>query len=272
MGSNAYGVATNDSDLDVYGFCIPPKTVVFPHLNGEIDGFGKQKPRFAQWQQHHIDDPDSGKEYDFSVYSIVKFFHLCMENNPNMLDALFVPRNCIIHSTKIAEIVRENRQLFLHKGSYHKLKGYAYAQLHKMKEKNPIGKRVETVEKFGYDVKYAYHLVRLIGQCEQILVEHDLILNDQTRMEHMKAIRRGEVTEDAIIKFFEEKEITLEKLYRESTLQHSPDEEKIKSLLLNCLEEHYGTLEAAYSEPNQAINVLKSIAEIVEKNRTLLNS
>lgn len=133
MGSQAYGVSSDDSDLDVYGFCVPPKDLVFPHLAGEIPGFGQQIQRFDQWQEHHIKDPNKAVEYDFAVFSIVKYFQLCMENNPNMIDSIFTPRHCVIHSTPISEHVRENRRLFLHKGSWHKFKGYAYSMINKMK-------------------------------------------------------------------------------------------------------------------------------------------
>ena len=95
MGSTAYGVAdTNvNSDVDLYGFCIPPKEIVFPHLAGEVWGFGRYKegmPRshFGQYQQHHVQDPTAlggqGREYDVTVYSIVKFFQLCMECNHSL--------------------------------------------------------------------------------------------------------------------------------------------------------------------------------------------
>lgn len=36
MGSVAYGVTSDNSDMDVYGFSIPPKEIIFPHLTGEI--------------------------------------------------------------------------------------------------------------------------------------------------------------------------------------------------------------------------------------------
>lgn len=39
VGSYAYGVSDDLSDVDYYGFCIPPKTSVFPHLAGEIPGY-----------------------------------------------------------------------------------------------------------------------------------------------------------------------------------------------------------------------------------------
>ena len=43
MGSVAYGVSGGNSDIDLYGFCIPQKEDVFPHQEkGEILGFGRQ--------------------------------------------------------------------------------------------------------------------------------------------------------------------------------------------------------------------------------------
>jgi len=56
MGSNAYGVSSDSSDNDIYGFCIPPKHILFPHISGYITGFGKKPEKFEQYQQHSIID------------------------------------------------------------------------------------------------------------------------------------------------------------------------------------------------------------------------
>ncbi len=48
MGSVAYGVSDDTSDIDVYGFCIPPVKYIFPHVNGLIYGFDEIK-NFEQW-------------------------------------------------------------------------------------------------------------------------------------------------------------------------------------------------------------------------------
>lgn len=271
MGSVAYGVASDISDCDIYGFCIPPKDVVFPHLSGEILGFGRQIQRFDQWQQHHVFDAQAeggnGRMYDFTVFSIVKYFQLCMDNNPNALDSLFTPRNCVLHSTQVGEMVRENRRIFLHKGSWHRFKGYAYSQLHKMSGKNPEGKRVELREKYGYDVKFAYHVIRLLDEAEQILTLGDIDL--QRAHEQLKAIRRGEVSEEDVRRMAAEKEKQLEQVYTDSKIPHSPDEEKIKQLLVNCLEHHYGSLAGAYVQPDQAVQALRQIQEVLDNNRSL---
>lgn len=267
MGSIAYGVSSDKSDHDIYGFCIPPKEEVFPHLNGEIPGFGEPKKRFEQFQQSHIDDPSAqggkGIEYDLTIYSIVKYMSLCMECNPNMIDSLFTPQECVLHITQVGTMVREARHLFLHKGAWPKFKGYAYSQLHKMRSKTPIGKRIELRDEFGYDVKFAYHTVRLLGECEQILMDGTIDLRRDR--EHLKAIRRGELSENDIFQWASEKEKFLEGLYHSSKLPNHPDVATIRQLLLDCLEHHYGSLGACVVQVDPAVVALRDIRDILNR-------
>lgn len=271
MGSVAYGVSNDTSDMDVYGFAIPPRDQVFPHLRGEIVGFDQPGPRFEQLQQHHIIDSSAmggkGREYDVTIYSIIKYFRLLMENNPNIIDSLYVPRNCVLYTTQVGELVRESRHLFLHKGCWAKFKGYAYAQVHKMKTKEPTGKRKKTVEEFGYDVKFAYHVVRLLNEVEQLLAEHDMDL--ARNKEQLKAIRRGEWEQAQVEDYFVSKERELESLYINSTLPAKPDIGKIKQLLLQCLEHAYGSLEACIINEDEAVNALNDIQQILDRVKAL---
>jgi uncharacterized protein len=266
MGSVAYGVSSDTSDVDIYGFVIPPKELIFPHLAGEIPGFGRQLKRFDQFQAQHIKDPEgTGREYDISLFSIVKFFSLAMENNPNMVDALFTPHTCVLQSTSIAQLVRENRLLFLHKGSWHKFKGYAYSQKSKMFTKTPTegSNRRADYETYGFDVKAAYHCVRLMLQVEQILTEGDLDL--MRHKEQLKAIRRGEWTAEQVNEFFSDKEKSLEELYVKSELRHSPDEGKIKALLVECLQRHYGDLKDAVHLVEKWEQCAREVKEVLSR-------
>ena len=90
MGSMAYGVSNDSSDMDLYAFAIPPKLDLFPHLRGEILGFDEYKSGFEHYQKHHIEDKEAlggkGRVYDVTVYSITKYFRLLLENNPNIID------------------------------------------------------------------------------------------------------------------------------------------------------------------------------------------
>jgi len=268
MGSVAYGVSSDTSDMDLYGWCIPRKETIFPHLAGKIIGFDKDLCQFEQWQEHHVNDPDAmagkGRVYDFQIFNIVKFFSLLMENNPNIVDSLFTPINCVLHCTRIGTLVRDNRRLFLHKGAWHRFKGYAYSQLHKMQSKKAEGKRAEIREQYGFDVKFAYHVVRLIAEVEQILTEGDLDL--QRNNEQLKAIRRGEWTEQQIRDYFTQKEKDLETLYNNSKLPYGPDVEKIKELLVNCLEEHFGSLDKALVIEDRNTTLLRDIKRMLEQH------
>jgi predicted nucleotidyltransferase len=265
MGSVAYGVSDDLSDRDTLGFCIPPKDMVFPHLAGEIPGFGRHKQRFDCYQKHHVLHPDEQIEYDLNIYSIVKYFFLCMENNPNMIDSLYTPRECVMHCTEVGNMVRDSRDLFLHKGAWHRFKGYAYSQLHKMrsKEVEPGSKRDKIRQRYGYDVKFAYHTVRLLYEAEMILTEGTIDL--RRNREHLKAIRRGEVTQEDVIKWASDKEAALERAYETSQLQHSPNENVLKQLLLDCLEHHYGSLKATIIRDGAAVAALRQIQAIVER-------
>lgn len=277
MGSVAYGVSSDTSDMDLYGFCIPPKEDLFPHLRGEILGFGSLKhgnTRFNVYQEHHIKDVGSQKEYDLQVYNIVDYFQLVMENNPNMIDSLFTANWCVQHATRVGQMVRENRKMFLHRGSWHTYKGYAYAQVKKMGSKKRTGKRKAVVDEMGFDPKFAYHVVRLINQIEQILTEGDLDL--MRSREQLKAIRRGEWTQDQIEDYFERKEAELETLYNENkaNLPWGPGDDglqdRIKQLLFQCLEEHYGNLSNCVVNVDAAVQALREVGSVIDKYRKLL--
>lgn len=267
MGSEAYGVSQDQSDRDIYGWCIPPRGVVFPHTAGEIPEFGTQIQRFNQWQQHHVEQ--GGYSHDLSIYSVIRYFQLCLENNPNMLDSLFVPQRCILFITPVAQLVREARRDFLHRGAWHKFKGYAFSQMKKIRDESSntrTGKRKELVEKFGYDVKFAYHVVRLMDEVQQILVEGDI--NLERNSEQLKSIRRGEWTLAQLQDWFAQQEKTLEATYASSKLPWGPTdgvEDRVRGVLLRVLESHYGSLAEAVTVTGVAEDKLRRIRAVLEE-------
>tara|TARA_R110000823_G_scaffold115491_4_gene238176 strand:+ start:914 stop:1603 length:690 start_codon:yes stop_codon:yes gene_type:complete len=207
----------------------------------------------------------NNKTYDITIYSIVKFFHLAMENNPNMVDVMFLPRRCVLHSTLIYEHIRDNRKLFLHKGSWHKFRGYSFSQMSKINKgtnaSNP--KRQKSIEEYGYDVKFAYHVIRLLLEVEQIMETGDLEL-DQDR-EVYKSIRRGEWSLAQLNAWAKDKEADLEALYAKTDLQREPPEDDILALLIECLEMHYGSLDNVIVKPTRDLQLLNELKGLVNK-------
>jgi predicted nucleotidyltransferase len=238
VGSHAYGTNRKDSDFDIYGVTIPPVQFVYPSRAGYVPGFSRV-PIFEQFQHPGLKAFD--KDVDLVIYNIVKYFKLCAECNPNMVDSLFVPENCIIHMTDQGRILRENRHLFLSKIAKHKFMGYAFSEMKKIRNKsepkNPY--RSGLVRKHGYDTKSAMHLVRLVEECKQILTEGDIDL--QRNNEKLKAVRDGRYSLEALESWFHRQEELIDELYHKSDLlPHSPRMECLEGILKTMLETAYG--------------------------------
>ena len=325
MGSEAYGSATSSSDIDIYGFCIPPQNVLFPHIVGIIPGFDRNVQGFEQYQQHHIMDADAhagkGQEYDIQIFNIVKYFRLCLDGNPNMIDSLFTPQDCVRFQTTLAVEVRDNRRLFLSMDIVPKFRGYALSQIGKMVNKKIVddvldlehlectyeelqevsideidellrngmslsdipmetlqeysaimhrvleSKRAEQINigKADYDVKFAMHAIRLLCELEQILETGDIDLRRDA--EFYKAVRRGDFTREEIVTWVDHKALHLEEIKSRSlqVIPSKPKEKEVKELLVNCLEQHYGTLGDALILPDRYKSALMDIQDAINK-------
>lgn len=127
-----------------------------------------------------------------------------------------------------------------------------------------INQRKKDTIKKGYSTKFGYHVVRLINQVEDILMHGDF--DPMAHREMLKSIRRGDWTLTDIEDFFKRKEKLLDDLYINSSLQAYPDEEKIKQLLLDCLEEFYGTIDGSdVQTSNQLEQALLEIKKITDR-------
>jgi uncharacterized protein len=115
----------------------------------------------------------------------------------------------------------------------------------------------------SYSTKFAYHVVRLLLQSEQILMEHTLDL--ERNAEILKSIRRGDWTEQKLREWFGEKEKHLEELYTKSTLRHSADEDSIKDILMMCLEQHYGSLDDAVKRNVPVDKIIAELRGVLDK-------
>jgi uncharacterized protein len=243
MGSHAYGNATVDSDYDFYGFLIPPAQVLFPHLRGEIPEFGRHKEKFMQFQIHAYEDPKWG-EVDLYLYTLPRYFQLVMEGNPNMVDSLFTSVDCVKYSTVVSDMVRDDRKLFLSQKCYHTFRGMAFSHMQRITNRNREGSRAELVEKYGYDVKDASHMVRCLLEVKQILFEGDLDLTRNATL--LTGVKSGGWSLERTKEFFAREMDILDGAIdcepEKLAVPYAPNEEAIYELLCNCLEEVYGDL------------------------------
>lgn len=97
-------------------------------------------------------------------------------------------------------------------------------------------KRSELEEKYGYDTKHAYHLVRLIRMCREVLTTGRVIVKRPDR-EELLAIRNGAWTYEQLIEFAEREEKELNELYNTTNvLPKLPNIIKLNQLHMELVE------------------------------------
>jgi predicted nucleotidyltransferase len=176
-GSISYGTNTADSDIDLKGICIPPKE----YLLG-----------LHKFEQKEIEEPDT------VIYSLEKFVRLALKCNPNIVEMLFVRENHVLFCNKWGKELLDIREEFLSKQARHSFGGYAHAQLQQMeKRKYPNSKRRAEVGKYGYSLKNAYHLIRLLKMGIEIMTEGTLHVFRSDK-KYLMEIRNGKYSLEEI--------------------------------------------------------------------------
>jgi predicted nucleotidyltransferase len=97
-----------------------------------------------------------------------------------------------------------------------------------LKERNPA--RAELEKKFGYDTKYAVHLVRLIRMAREIL-EFGKVLVKRPDAEELRYIRNGGWTYEQVCDFADKENLSLNLLSKNSKLPNEPDFDKIEGIV-----------------------------------------
>lgn len=99
--------------------------------------------------------------------------------------------------------------------------------------------RAALEEKFGYDTKHAYHLVRLIRMCREILMTGKVIVKRPDR-EELLSIRNGAWSYQELLDFADKEAKNIDELYISSKiLPNIPDKSKIDDLCISLVESHF---------------------------------
>jgi len=106
------------------------------------------------------------------------------------------------------------------------------------KNRNP--KRAAFEAKYGYDVKHASHLVRLLRMGYEILTEGKVIVFRPDR-EEILAIKQGAWPYEKLIVYAEEMDAMLTEVYEKGqyVVPHHPDHDTIGRLCMNILEGYW---------------------------------
>ncbi|MCG8328928.1 MAG: nucleotidyltransferase domain-containing protein [Chitinophagales bacterium] len=134
-GSQAYGTAIEGSDTDIKGVFLLPKDSFF---------------------SFHYTPQVSDNKNDVVYYELGRFTELLYKNNPNLLELLAIPPDCLLYSHPLMDHYQAS--VFLSKRCYQTFGGYAMAQIKKArglnkKIANPVDKKRKTPLDFCYVLK-----------------------------------------------------------------------------------------------------------------------
>lgn len=110
-GSHAYGLATAQSDEDSRATCVVPKRFLLG---------------LESFEQHESE----GK--DHVTYALAKFATLALQGNPNIIEMLHSPEDCILHRDALGDELCAAREGFLSRQAGERFGGYARGQLERM--------------------------------------------------------------------------------------------------------------------------------------------
>lgn len=146
-GSHAYGTAIEGSDTDIKGVFLYPK------------------PSFYGLS---YDAQLADKKNDVVFYELRRFTDLLLKNNPNLLELLETPADCMLEKHPLMDAYKP--ALFLSKKCFHTFSGYAMEQIKKArglnkKIVNPVEKKRKTPLDFCY-ILDNHRSLSLIGWLE----------------------------------------------------------------------------------------------------------
>jgi hypothetical protein len=210
-GSRLYGTHTPDSDWDVRGVTVAPKS------------YWVGARTFEQTQSQL---PELG--LDIAIYDFRRWLHLTVNVNPNVVETLYVPldSDAVLHMNRdwwptLVQRIKPLINRRAHAG-YH---GYATSQLKKMltKQSNKTGRR-ELTKAHGLDTKFVMHGFRLARQGAELLRTGNMTF-PRPDAPDLRAIRDGKVYTDpeSAIAAWEKEAAVLDAALTESVLPSKSD-------------------------------------------------
>ena len=202
VGSGVHGIAiAGTDDHDEMGVYIEPPEFVVGVQSGRDSYIWRTQPEGAR----------SGPgDKDLVLYTLRKYLRLAIKGNPTALLPLFAPERDVLLFNQLGGELRAHRDWFLSAEAVDRFLGYMHAQHERMLgqgKRNRVPHRPELIERYGWDVKYGSHALRLAFQGLEIATTGTLSLpmRDMER-ERVLDVKQGRVARDdvsALIKSIE---------------------------------------------------------------------
>lgn len=233
VGSGVHGTAiVGTDDRDEMGLCVEPPEYVIG-----LAAFEQYIYRSATERTGDANEPSQAGDLDLVVYSLRKWMRLALQGNPSVLIPLFVPDDEVVTITDLGRELRAQPDLIISREAGHRFVGYLRSQRTRMLEGKVTGRvsRPELIKRFGFDTKFAGHMVRLGLQGVELLETGRITLPiPEPSRTWISDLREGKHTQQEAIDATEFLEARLLQLIDESGLPARPDYARANRWLLGA--------------------------------------
>lgn len=204
VGSRAYGLDHEESDVDRRGIYLPPA-----HLHWALYGVPEQFENDATQEVY---------------WEVEKFLKLALKANPGILECLYSP--LVEHATELAQELLAMRASFLSKLVYQTYNGYVLSQFKKIEQ--------DVRTRGAVRWKHPMHLIRLLLSGIAILRDGEVPVRVDEHRQSLLAVRRGEVPWKEIDAWRLALHREFDEAFTRTALPERPDFEKANAFLIRA--------------------------------------
>lgn len=246
-GSNLHGLnVPGTDDSDEVGICIEDL--------GAAMGFSEFEQyiyRTAAERDGRHDAPSQAGDLDLTIFSLRKFLRLAMQGNPQILQCLFVPAELCIHIDARGAKLQELAPLIVSRHAGARYLGYLEAQRQRLMGERGQKKtnRPELEAKYGFDTKYAMHILRLGFQGVELMTTGRLTLPMAEKdRAFVYATRMGEVPLQDVLTKAGELERQIKDLLLDAPIAAEPARDEIQEWMLRMYFENWKALDQSWRD------------------------
>jgi len=175
-------------------------------------------------------------DLDLVYYGLQKYLRLAAKGNPTALLPLWCADADVLDATTEGWELRGIRAAFMSRQAVRRFLGYLTAQHTRMMAsvQRNVPNRPELVERFGYDVKYAAHALRLAYEGLEIAYNGTLTLPLVPRLrDTVLSVKRGEWAKEIVSHEILARVRDIETELPKSPLPEDPDWDRINSFCVD---------------------------------------
>jgi hypothetical protein len=207
VGSRAYGLESDESDIDRRGIYLAPADLEWS-LFGAPEQFEDNAAQACYWE-------------------LQKFLIMALKANPNILECLYSP--IVEKVTPLGEELLAMREAFLSQMIFQTFNGYAMSQFKKIEQDIRNHGEVRW--------KHAMHLLRLLLSGGATLRDGRVPVRVEAHRERLLAVKRGELPWAEVDAWRKELHRDFERALSETTPHERPDYEAANRFLIKARRE-----------------------------------